>query len=189
MFCNGIVSGYHDVPPCDHVLRTCYKPGNPTTRGQLAKIIVRAFNFPIDLTGGPHFSDVVPGNVFYDYVETGFNMGLFTGYPDGTFRPDVAVTRGQISKIVVNAAVIADPANWTLESPSTSTFDDVPVGSTFFRWVETVASHGVVTGYPCGTVPAGPCTVPANKPYFLPGENATRAQIAKIIYLTVNFVP
>lgn len=189
MFCNDIVSGYNTVPPCVQNLRTCYKPGNSTTRGQLAKIIVRAFAFPIDLTGGPHFSDVAPGSSFYDYIETGVNMGLFSGYPDGTFRPDVAVTRGQIAKIAVNAAVIADPSNWTLEDPPTNTFQDVPVGSTFFRWIETVASHHVVEGYPCGITPAGPCIAPDNKPYFLPTDIATRAQIAKVTYLVVNYTP
>src|SRR5262249_19216303 len=151
-----VISGYQQVPPCVTPSRTCFKPGNNTTRGQLAKIVVLGFEFPIDTTGGPHFNDVAPGSTFYEYIETGKNMGLFTGYADGTYRPNNWVTRGQISKIVVNAAIIADPANWTLENPGTNTFTDVPVGSVFFRHIETAVSHGVLVGYPCGG-PGEPC--------------------------------
>jgi hypothetical protein len=202
MFCNDVVSGYNTVPPCETPGRTCYKPGNPTTRGQLAKIVVRANQFPIDLTGGPHFEDVPVGHTFYQYVETAYNMGLIVGYPCGGtgepcvppdnkpyYRPNSHVTRGQITKIMVGAAIIADPANWTLEDPPTSTFEDVPVGSTFFRYIETAFSHNVIEGYPCGTPPAGPCVPPDNKPYFLPSADATRAQIAKITYLCVTYPP
>lgn len=152
----------------------------------MAKIIVLAFDFAIDTTGGPHFNDVAVGSTFYDYIETGRSLNLFTGYDDGTYRPNNSVTRGQIAKIVVNAAILADPANWTLQNPSTNTFEDVPVGSTFFTYVETAYQHNVIDGYPCGTLPGGPCVPPGNKPYFIPGANATRAQISKVTYLAVT---
>lgn len=189
MYCNGVVSGYNTVPPCDTPGRTCFKPNNTTTRGQMAKIVVLAFDFAIDTTGGPHFVDVPMGHTFYSYVETGKNMGLFTGYDDGTYRPNAHVTRGQIAKIVVNAAIVADPVNWKLLDPSTSTFQDVTVGSVFFRHIETAYAHNVLEGYPCGSLPAGPCVPPDNKPYFLPGNDATRAQISKITYLSVTYPP
>jgi hypothetical protein len=201
MYCHGVVSGYNTVPPCDTGI-PCFKPNNPTTRGQMAKIVTLAFDFPIDTTGGPHFQDVPTNHTFYQYVETAFHLGLVNGYPCGGpgepcvapnnlpyYRPASNVTRGQIAKIVVSAAILADPANWTLEDPPTSTFEDVPVGSTFFRWIETAYSHGVIEGYPCGAPPAGPCIPPGNKPYFLPHTNATRAQISKITYLAVAYSP
>ena len=129
------------------------------------------------------------GSTFYTYIETLHNLGVIDGYPDGMFRPYNNVTRGQLAKIVVSSAIITDPARWTLEDPLTNTFEDVPVGSTFFRWVETAASHEILSGYPCGTSPAGSCVPPANKRYFLPDNNATRAQISKIVYLAVTFSP
>ena len=85
--------------------------------------------------------------------------------------------------------MIADPANWALEDPPVSTFEDVPPGSTFYTFIETAASHDVLVGYPCGRPPSGPCVAPANKPYFLPYSNATRAQISKIAYLAVHYPP
>ena len=47
--CAGVVSGYSDGT---------FRPYNNTTRGQLSKIIVIAEQWPIDTTGGPHFTDV-----------------------------------------------------------------------------------------------------------------------------------
>lgn len=167
----------------------------------MAKIVILAFAFPQDTSGGPHFQDVPADSTYYDYVETAQHLGLVGGYacggpgepcvgPDNLpyYRPDANVTRGQIAKITVSAAIIADPANWTLEDPPSNTFEDVLVGSTFFRFVETAASHGILVGYPCGNPPAGACHS-ENKPYFLPGANATRAQISKVVYLAVTYPP
>jgi S-layer homology domain len=185
MFCRGVISGYNTVPPCINEGATCFKPQNNTTRGQVAKIVVLAFDFPIDTTGGPHFSDVAVGSTFYDYIETARNRGLVSGYADGTFRPNNNVTRPQVAKIAVLAAIEADPAHWTLLNPADNTFTDVTQGSTFYEYVETAAAHSVLSGYPCGIAPAGACD-PEHKPYFLPDNSATRAQISKIVYMTVN---
>jgi N-acetylmuramoyl-L-alanine amidase len=185
MFCQGVISGYDTVPPCSVEGATCFKPQNNTTRGQVAKIVVKAFGFPIDVTGGPHFSDVPQGSTFYDYVETARNLGLINGYSDGTFRPSTNVTRGQLAKIAVLAAIDADPAQWTLLDPADNTFEDVVQGSTFYRYIETAVAHAVLSGYHCGSPPAGACG-PENKPYFVPENNATRAQISKIVYLAVD---
>lgn len=154
----------------------------------MAKITTRAFNFPINTTGGPHFSDVLPGSTFYPYIETLYTLGIVNGYTDGTFRPSGNVSRGQIAKIVVSAAAVADPANWIIENPPSNRFEDVLPGSTFYSYIETAASHSIVAGYPCGTAPAGPCGQ-ENKPYFVPGNDATRAQISKIVYLAVTYPP
>jgi hypothetical protein len=188
LYCNGVINGYNTNPPCD-TGTPCFKPGNTTTRGQLSKIVVLGFEFPIDTTGGPHFSDVPPGSTFYDYIETLYNIGAITGYTDGTFRPDNWVTRGQITKIIVLSAIYADPDNWQLLSPSTNSFEDVPVGSAFFDYIETAYAHDIITGYPCDIAPAGPCVPPDNKPYFLPYSYATRAQISKVAYLTITYTP
>jgi hypothetical protein len=186
MYCQGVVNGYDTNPPCTNGV-PCFKPDNETTRGQTAKIVVLAFGFPINTTGGPHFSDVPVGSPFYPYVETARNLLIINGYSDGTFKPNSSVTRGQIAKIVVNAAIIADPAHWTLINPPTSTFADVAPGSTFYQYIETAAAHDILVGYPCGG-PGEPCG-PGNKPYFRPDNNSTRAQISKIVYLAVTPPP
>ena len=164
------------------------QPNNNSTRGQTSKIVVLAFDFPINTTGGTHFTDVPACSTFYPYIETARNLSLVGGYADGTFRPNNNVTRGQIAKIVVLAAIAHDPVHWTLIDPPANAFEDVPRGSTFYQYVETAATHGIIAGYQCGD-PAEPCNRPGYKPYFRPNNNATRAQISKIVYLSVTYSP
>ena len=152
----------------------------------MSKIAVRAFNLPINTAGGPHFSDVQPGSTFYDYIETLSNAGTISGYGDSTFRPGNQVTRGQLTKILVLTAQAADPTHWHLQNPPVGNFEDVPVGSPFYQYIETAYSHNIISGYPCGVLPAGECAPPANKPYFVPSGQATRAQISKIASLAAD---
>jgi len=91
---HSVISGYADGT---------FRWGNNVTRGQLSKIVVLCEGWPLDTTGGPHFSDVPPASVFYDYVETAYNHSIISGYSDGSFLPGNNATRGQISKIVYNA--------------------------------------------------------------------------------------
>jgi len=86
-----VISGYADGT---------FRWGNDVTRAQLSKIVVVAQQWPIDTTGGPHFSDVPQTDPFYGYIETAYNRSIISGYSDGTFRPGNNATRGQISKIV-----------------------------------------------------------------------------------------
>jgi hypothetical protein len=126
------------------------------------------------------FTDVPPENTFYPYVRCLACKGVLGGYSDGTFRPTNIVTRGQIAKIVSNAAGFAD-------DPGPQMFHDIAPGSTFYDYVNRLYSRGVMSGYPCGQVPEEPCEPPINRPYFRPGNNASRGQIAKIVSNAAGF--
>lgn len=95
------------------------------------------------------------------------------GYPDGTFRPSNNLSRGQLSKIVANAAGLTGTA-------TDQRFEDVPPGSPFFDYVDMIASQGIINGYDCGG-PGEPCIAPGNLPYFRPGYDSIRGQIAKVV--------
>lgn len=178
---SGVIGGYPDGS---------FRPGNTATRGQLSKIVVLAFNMPLQSPSVAHFADVPVGSTFFTYVETAVANGLISGYPCGGpgepcdpqsrpyFRTNRSVTRGQIAKITVLAA------QWSLQEPAGATFADVPVGSTFYQYVETAYSHNILAGYPCGGT-GEPCD-PQGRPYFRPNNNATRAQIAKIVFLAIE---
>ena len=77
------------------------------------------------------------------------------------------MTRAQLSRIDVIAAGCA-----ALISPPTATFNDVPASNNFYAVIETAACHGVISGYADHT--------------FHPNANATRGQIAKIVYLSIT---
>jgi hypothetical protein len=122
------------------------------------------------------FSDVPPGSTFYPYVQALACRGYINGYPDGTFRPGLAVTRGQLSKVVANAALFSEPH-------TNQTFQDVPVTHTFYIYIQRLASRGIIGGYMCGA-PGEPCIPPNNRPYFRPGNNVTRGQASKIVAMS-----
>ena len=121
------------------------------------------------------FSDVDPSNPFYTFVRCLACRGILNGYADGTFKPNNRVTRGQIAKIVANAAGFGEPV-----PPAQQTFEDVPNSNPFWIFIERVANHGIINGYTCGG-PGEPCVPPGNRPYFRPSNSATRSQLAKIV--------
>ncbi|MDQ3707555.1 MAG: S-layer homology domain-containing protein [Chloroflexota bacterium] len=184
--CKGILSGYRcggHGEPCDGRNSPYFRPSSLVTRGQIAKIVANA----VGLTGAPGaqlFEDVPPGAPFYSYVNRLAALGVMGGYACGGpdepcgagnlpyFRPDNNATRGQIAKIVSNGA------GYT-ESHTVQTFEDVPTTHTFYLPVERLASRAVMGGYDCGG-PGEPCG-PESLPYFRPGSNATRGQVAKIV--------
>src|SRR4029079_6244466 len=117
------------------------------------------------------FNDVLPGSTFYTYVHCLACLGIVQGYPDGTFRPNDNVTRGQVAKILAESVGYNDSI-----PPTQQTFNDVPPGSTFWLYIERVALHGAINGYPCG-VQGEPCP----GIYFRPQNTLTRGQAAKIV--------
>ena len=174
--CHGVISGYSDGT---------YKPFNNTTRAQMAKIVVLAFNIPLvtpPATGT--FTDVDSSSVFYQLIETAAARGIISGYTCGGvnpqtgaaepctsgnrpyFRPSNFVTRGQLAKIVVLGA------GFPLINPPTATFTDVPRTDVFYQSIETAVCHGIISGYSDNT--------------FRPNNFAFRGQIAKIVYLAVT---
>jgi hypothetical protein len=187
--CAEIVSGYPcggPGEPCNANSDPYFRPGNPVTRGQLAKIVAGAAGLggsPISQT----FEDVPPGSTFHTFVENLASLQIMSGYPCGDpnepcvepgnrpyFRPNATASRGQLAKITANAAGITDPI-----PPNTQTFADVAQGSTFYLYIERLAMRDVMQGYPCGG-PDEPCDSEL-RPYFRPGNMVTRGQTAKIV--------
>ncbi len=179
--CRGIITGYPDGT---------FRPGNPITRGQLSKLVANSAGFNED-TGPQIFEDVPTGSPFYAFINRLYNRGVMGGFPCGTvptepcngpnnlpyFRPGNNASRGQLSKIVSNAARFSEPH-------SDQTFEDVGTESTFYIYVQRLATRGALGGYACaGTNPETgqpePCVAPGNRPYFRPLNTVTRGQSAK----------
>jgi hypothetical protein len=120
------------------------------------------------------FTDVDETNVFYPFIRCLACRGIISGYEDGTFRPFNDITRGQIAKIVSNAAGFD-------EDPGPQIYEDVDGTNPFYQWINRLSMRGHMGGYPCGTVDAEPCIKPDNRPYFRPFNNATRGQLSKIV--------
>ncbi len=132
---------------------------------------------PIPCTPG-QFSDVPPDHTFYPYVSCLVDRGVMSGYSDCTFRPSLNLTRGQLAKVVSNAANFTEPH-------SSQTFEDIATDHTFYLWIERLASRGIIGGYACGGENE-PCVPPLNRPYFRSGNNVTRGQTAKIVAIAAG---
>ena len=185
--CKGVVSGYPDGT---------FKEKDPITRGQLAKMVSQAAGFTED-PGSQIYSDVPPGSTYYDYINRLSRRGLVSGYPcpqrpgearagdapctpenPQLFRPNYNSTRGQLVKIVSNAAGYDEDVSGQFYADVPETGD----GSQFYVWIMRLTNRGVMAGYACGTSDprSGPCDE-QNRPYFRPSNEVTRGQASKIV--------
>jgi hypothetical protein len=169
-----------------------YREGDPITRGQIAKIVSNAAGFNED-PGSQLYSDVPPGSTYYAFINRLTRRGVVSGYPcpqrpgggdecspenPNLFRPNEFATRGQLAKIVSNAAGFS-------EAVSGQHYADVPAngdGSQFYPWIMRLTNRDVMGGYQCGTTDprSGPCDA-QNRPYFRPANQVTRGQASKIV--------
>ena len=185
--CRGIINGYPcggPGEPCNPTNDPYFRPNDSVTRGQLTKIVSESAGFN-DAVSGQTFEDVQPGSTFYTYTERLIQHSVMSGYPCGGpgepcgpdnkpyFRPNSGATRGQLTKIVSNAAGYSDP-------PQGQTFEDVQPGSSFYTYTQRLTSRGVMNGYPCGGA-GEPCVPPNSRPYFRPNNPVTRGQTSKIV--------
>ncbi|HEY0069259.1 MAG TPA: S-layer homology domain-containing protein [Chloroflexia bacterium] len=188
--CRHIMGGY----PCGGPDEPClgsgdpyFRPGHDITRGQLAKIVSNSAGF-IDQPAGQTFEDIPPSEPFYPFIERLAIRHDIGGYPcggpgepceDGNrpyFRSAAHATRGQISKIVSNAAGF----NEAVEGQTYTDVEPSEDESSYYVYVERLSQRGVMGGYPCGSRPEEECDG-QGRPYFRPNDNATRAQTSKIV--------
>ena len=94
-----------------------------------------------------------------DWLETDDHNAYLTGYPDSTFRADRNMTRAEVAQMFY--ALLLDK-NVTI----TKSFSDVPDDAWYATAVKTLASLGMMDGYPDGT--------------FRPDEPITRAEFATV---------
>lgn len=94
-----------------------------------------------------------------NWLETDEHNAYLTGYPDSTFRADRNMTRAEVAQMFY--ALLLDK-NVTI----TKSFSDVPDDAWYATAVKTLASLGMMDGYPDGT--------------FRPDEPITRAEFATV---------
>ena len=96
---NGIMNGYDS---------DSFGPGDTLTRAQATCILANYSGVKSEYT----FSDVTPGNYYYDAVEWAAEYGIINGLPDGSFDPEGACTREQLCCMLYNMAGDADGVIW-----------------------------------------------------------------------------
>lgn len=92
------------------------------------------------------FPDVYEYDSYYTSVNRLSDLGIISGYDDGNFHPDNAITRAEFSKLIVCAMDAENEARGI-----SSKFYDVPQGNWAIPYISYVASKGIVSGYPDGS--------------------------------------
>jgi competence protein ComEC len=88
----GIIKGFTDGT---------FRPNEIVTRGQMAIFLARAFE--LKQQGDNNFKDVTPQMAAYSSILQILREGITGGYNDGTFRPNLDVTRAQFSAFLARA--------------------------------------------------------------------------------------
>lgn len=86
---------------------TIFAPDQPISRAELAALLVRAKQLPLDF--GIHastFRDMRANYWAVGYVETAVKYGLVEGYPGATYRPQNMVTRAEAAAMFVRFSSI-----------------------------------------------------------------------------------
>ena len=101
------------------------------------------------------FPDVTEDTPHYREIMWLAAQGISTGYPDGTFRPMLSVTRQDMAAFLFRLAKLAKKGDatdaWQPTEEQTSAFSDVTDDTPHSREVAWLAATGVSTGYPDGT--------------------------------------
>ena len=145
------------------------RPQNNITRAEVATIFFRLLTDDVrdeNLTKTNRYSDVAATSWYNTAVSTLSSMGIITGYPDGTFRPNAAITRAEFAAIAARFDNDGDK--------TAAKFSDIAS-----HWAKDEISiaynNGWITGYPNGT--------------FGPQRDITRAETMTLVNRVLNRQP
>ena len=145
------------------------RPQNNITRAEVATIFFRLLTDDVrdeNLTKTNRYSDVAATSWYNTAVSTLSSMGIITGYPDGTFRPNAAITRAEFAAIAARFDNDGDK--------TAAKFSDIAS-----HWAKDEISiaynNGWITGYPDGT--------------FGPQRDITRAETMTLVNRVLNRQP
>lgn len=145
----GVVVGYPDGT---------YRPENDVTRGQVATILATAAH--METGGEPPFHDVSSDHEHAHGITALAEWGVVQGYPDGTYRPERSIDRGQMATVLATA--------YGLEAEGDPPFDDVDSDHPHAEGIAAVAEHDIAEGYDDGT--------------YRPSEPVSRGQTATFLH-------
>ncbi|MBN2057744.1 MAG: S-layer homology domain-containing protein, partial [Candidatus Saganbacteria bacterium] len=93
-----------------------------------------------------NFADVPDGYWAKRPIEDTGTVGLVEGYPDGSFRPDRALTRAELATLLVRAKGLKLP-----DRSAKKVFKDVDPTFWGAKYIEVAQQQGLVKGYPDGS--------------------------------------
>ena len=101
----------------------------------------------------------------YDAINSLSDQGIVSGYPDGTFKPDAAVTRAEFATMLVNALGLNTAG-------ATGQFTDVTADAWYYGSVNAAVYAGLVSG--------------TGDHLFAPNAPITREQMAVMVAMALG---
>ncbi|MCK5603996.1 S-layer homology domain-containing protein [Candidatus Pacearchaeota archaeon] len=117
------------------------------------------------------FPDVLRTHNSYVAISHLAELGVLSGYPDGTFKPDNPINRAEVLKVILNGSNVEAP-----ETFGEVTFPDFQKGDWFARFVMKAKALGIVKGNDAdGT--------------FAPGRQVNKAEFLKMLLMANQIRP
>lgn len=133
-----------------------FKPQRGVTRGEAAKMfysLLREQGWE-----AKSFSDVPESKWYAEAVGVISGLGIVSGYPDGTFRPDKFITRAEFVKMAAGFDTLTE---------GEASFRDVKADSWAAPYIASASEKGWISGFSDNT--------------FRPGDLITRAQAVTVL--------
>ena len=114
-----------------------FGPALAVTRGQVASVLAKTAGVEGVVLDTPTFSDI-GGTTHEANIEALVESEVISGYADGTFRPNLPVTRAQVATML---------GRWLdVEELADGPFDDVAADNTHAGYINALANAGIISG-------------------------------------------
>ncbi|MBW4838040.1 MAG: S-layer homology domain-containing protein [Paenibacillaceae bacterium] len=144
-----------------------FAPDKPVTRAQAVTFMVREL-YPEQLQSGAvrtSYSDVPTTHPFYREISVAEKNGLASGFPDGTFHPDTAMSRAETAAFLTRAYALVSGKQLVNSTDVQHHWAAAPIN--------VMSSNGLLGGYPDGT--------------YRPDRSVTRAEFSVFLARVIRF--
>lgn len=145
------------------------RPNGSISRAEVATVLFRQLKDDVrtqNLTKDNAYSDVSDTAWYAAAVSTLSKMGVISGYPDGTFRPNAPITRAEFAAMIARFDETAKSA-------------DTPFTDISGHWAENAIGKAYGNGWVEGS----------SKTVFCPESNLTRAETATLLNRVLHRLP
>lgn len=145
------------------------RPNGSISRAEVATVLFRLLKDDVrmqNLTKDNAYSDVSDTAWYAAAVSTLSKMGIISGYPDGTFRPNAPITRAEFAAMIARFDETAKSA-------------DTPFTDISGHWAENAIGKAYGNGWVEGS----------SKTVFCPESNLTRAETATLLNRVLHRLP
>lgn len=147
-----------------------FAPNAKMTRAMFVTVLGRLYGAKVNHNVVTKFTDVKKGEWYTGYVAWAVKSGIVSGISATSFAPNANVTREQICKMMIEYCYFAGVQLKRVKTPIT--FADAVLIS---DWAKTYVRQCQTAGLISGTTKGG-------KIFFNPKGNATRSEVAQILY-------